>query len=130
MLEFVVDLSKFRIDARSGSMPTPPNFAHRTIVLRDDKLRLRWRVGLVCLAYVVISAIVFLAGNSHGTQTLGWGAMSTVAGVLWWLCVGVGVWVFCFPGTSQIVDVERCVLLHSLNAFRGTGTGPVPFDEL
>ena len=110
-------------------MPTPPDFAHRTIVLRDDKLRLRWGVGLVCLAYAVVSAIVFLAGNSHGTQTPGWGAMSTVAGMLWWFCVGVGVWVFCFPGTSQILDVDRRVLLHSFNSFTGIRTVAMPFDD-
>jgi hypothetical protein len=110
-------------------MATPPDFAHRAIVLRDDMLRVRWGVGLVCLAYVVVSAIVFFAGNSHGTQAFAWGVISTVAGLLWWLCVGVALWVFCFPGTSQILDMERRVLLHSFTSFAGIRTVAMPFDD-
>jgi hypothetical protein len=111
---------------RAWKLAPPPDFAHQTIVLRDDKLRLRRVLGLVCLAYAIFSVIVFLTGNSHGAQTLVSGAMSTVLGVL---CVGVGVWAFCFPGTSQILDLERRVLLQSFNSFMGVRTVAIPFDD-
>ena len=106
-----------------GRMQAPPDLARRRIVLRDESLRLRQAVGLVCLAYTVLWGAVLFVG---GTPTL---LPSTVLSVLWWPCAGVAAWAFCSPGLCQILDVDRRVLLQSFNSLMGVRTVAIPFDD-
>src|SRR5262245_61166363 len=109
--------------ATLGRIPAPPDFARRRIVLRDESLHLRRAVGLVCLAYTVLWATVLLVG---GTPTL---LPSTSLSVLWWPCAGIAAWAFGSPGLSQILDVDRRVLLQSFNSLMGVRTVAIPFDD-